>query len=47
VVETFSNTHIAQMLGYLAITELEVSLLLNFKHAKLDWRRVVRTRSDR
>ncbi|MBI3415082.1 MAG: GxxExxY protein [Verrucomicrobia bacterium] len=43
VVTTFSDTHIAQMLGYLNITDLEVALLLNFKEAKLDWKRVVRS----
>lgn len=42
VVETFNDDHIAQMLGYLAITDLELALLLNFKYAKLQWKRVVR-----
>ncbi len=32
-------------LGYLAISELELALLLNFKFAKLRWKRVVRSRS--
>ena len=44
VVEAFTNDHIAQMLGYLAISELELALLLNFKFAKLRWKRVVRSR---
>ena len=38
----FNETHIAQMLGYLNITGLEVALLLNFKEAKLSCKRVVR-----
>jgi GxxExxY protein len=42
VVTAFNETHIAQMLGYLNITGLEVALLLNFKEAKLTWKRVVR-----
>lgn len=42
VVETFSETHIRQMIGYLAITKLQLALLLNFKHAKLQWKRIVR-----
>jgi len=42
VVTAFNDTHIAQMLGYLNITGLEVALLLNFKEAKLGWKRVVR-----
>ena len=41
VVTAFNDTHIAQMLGYLNITGLEVALLLNFKESKLDWKRVV------
>ena len=45
VVEAFTDNHIAQMLGYLAISELELALLLNFKFATLSWKRVVRSRS--
>ncbi len=44
VVTEFNDTHVAQMLGYLNITGLEVALLLNFKNAKLEWKRVVRER---
>lgn len=43
VVSEFNDSHIAQMLGYLAISDLELALLLSFKHAKLAWRRVVNT----
>ena len=42
VVAAFNDTHIAQMLGYLNITGLEVAILLNFKEATLTWKRVVR-----
>ena len=42
VVTAFNETHIAQMLGYLNITGLEVALLLNFRESKLQWKRVVR-----
>jgi GxxExxY protein len=42
VASAFNDTHIAQMLGYLNITNLEVALLLNFKDATLAWKRVVR-----
>ena len=41
VVDAFSTTHIAQMIGYLSITKLRLALLLNFKHVDLRWRRVV------
>lgn len=42
VVESFHDAHIAQMLGYLAITELNAGLLVNFKHSRLKWKRLVR-----
>jgi GxxExxY protein len=41
VVTAFSESHTAQMLGYLNITGLKVALLLNFKESKLTWKRVV------
>jgi GxxExxY protein len=42
VVSAFNESHQAQMIGYLAISNLRLALLLNFKSAKLDWKRVVR-----
>ena len=42
VATSFSDAHVAQMIGYLAITDLRLAILLNFKLAKLDWKRVVR-----
>jgi GxxExxY protein len=42
VVTAFTDSHLAQMVGYLAITELQVGLLINFKYAKLGWKRVLR-----
>ena len=42
VVTAFTDTHIAQMTGYLAITGLRLALLISFKAAKLEWKRVVR-----
>lgn len=43
VVIAFDDNHMAQMLGYLAITRLDLAILLNFKFAKLTWKRIVRT----
>ena len=40
VVSAFNDSHLAQMLGYLNITDLKTALLLNFKHAKLGIKRV-------
>ena len=45
VVTAFNETHVAQMTGYLAITGLELALLLNFKNSRLEWKRVVRTKT--
>ncbi len=42
VVEAFNESHVRQMIGYLAITKLKLALLLNFKQSKLEWKRVVR-----
>lgn len=41
-VETFTPTHVSQMQGYLAITQLRLALLLNFKFADLRWKRIIR-----
>ena len=38
------DTHVAQMLGYLNIIGLDLALLLNFKNARLEWKRVLRPR---
>jgi GxxExxY protein len=46
VVTAFTETHVAQMLGYLNITGLELAMLLNFKNARLDWKRVVRQQTS-
>ena len=42
VTESFIETHVAQMLGYLSVTGLNLALLLNFKHARLQSKRIVR-----
>jgi GxxExxY protein len=42
VATAFTETHEAQMLGYLSISQLRLALLLNFKYAKLKWKRIVR-----
>jgi GxxExxY protein len=43
VVACFTETHVAQMIGYLNITGLDLALLINFKNARLEWKRVLRT----
>ena len=40
-IERITNNEIGQVMNYLKITGLRLGLLLNFKHAKLDWKRVV------
>jgi GxxExxY protein len=46
VVAAFNANHLAQMLGYLTLSNLEVALLLNFKGAKLEWKRIVKDGKD-
>ena len=40
VVESILDVHIAQTLSYLSITNLQVGLILNFKHLSLGFKRV-------
>jgi len=40
-IEGIGNQEIGQMLNYLSITGLKVGLILNFKRAKLEWKRIV------
>jgi len=42
VVSAFNEAHTAQMIGYLAISQLDLALLLNFKSVRLEWKRIVR-----
>ncbi len=42
VVSAFDDSHEAQMLTYLQITNLHLALLLNFKRRKMEWKRIVR-----
>ena len=46
VVTAFNENHFAQMIGYLSITGLELAILINFKHAKLTWKRIVCQKKD-
>lgn len=42
VASSFTETHHAQMMGYLAITGFRLAILINFKFADLKWKRVIR-----
>ena len=41
-IDAITDHEIGQVLNYLKITGLRVALILNFKHSKLQWKRVVR-----
>ena len=41
VIDQITDHERGQMLNYLRITKLRVGLILNFKHARLEWERVV------
>ena len=45
VVEQISDHELGQMLNYLKVTGLPVGLILNFKRANLEWKRVVLQRT--
>jgi len=40
-VDRIGDHELGQMLNYLRITGLKVGLIMNFKHRKLEWKRVV------
>ena|ERR1700752_4536159 len=44
VVTCFTEAHVAQTIGYLNTTELDLAILLNFKNLRLEWKRVLRPR---
>ena len=44
-IDRITDHELGQMLNYLRITGLEVGLILNFKKARLEWKRVVLQRN--
>ncbi len=40
-IEKIGNNEKSQIINYLKITGLRVGLLLNFRHAKLEWERII------
>lgn len=43
-IDHISDHELGQVLNYLKITGLEVDVILNFKRARLEWKRIVRSR---
>jgi GxxExxY protein len=43
VVENICDEHIGQVINYLKISGCSLGLILNFKHPKLEWKRVILT----
>lgn len=43
VIECITDHELGQMLNYLKITGLHVGLILNFRRARLEWKRVINT----
>jgi GxxExxY protein len=41
VIDRITDHERGQMMNYLRITKLRVGLILNFKHARLEWERIV------
>jgi GxxExxY protein len=46
-IERITDHERGQMLNYLRITSLQVGVILNFKHARLEWERIVLTKEPR
>ena len=46
-IERITDHERGQMLNYLRITALPVCIILNFKHARLEWERLVLTKEPR
>ena len=42
-VDAITEDHLGQVINYLRITGYEVGVILNFKHSKLEWKKVVLT----
>ena len=41
-IEEITDNEIGKMMNYLKVTKLQVGLLINFKHPKLEFKRIVR-----
>ncbi|MFV0416215.1 MAG: GxxExxY protein [Chthoniobacterales bacterium] len=41
LIASIGNNEKAQVINYLKITKLRVGLILNFKHAKLEYQRII------
>ena len=46
VVENICDEHIGQVINYLKISGFSLGLILNFKHPKLGWKRVIFTEGE-
>ena len=46
VVENICDEHIGQVINYLKISGCSLGLILNFKHSKLEWKRVIYTEGE-
>lgn len=41
VIERITDHERGQMLNYLRVTGLQIGVIINFKHAKLEWERII------
>jgi len=46
VAENICDEHIGQIINYLKISGCSLGLILNFKHPKLEWKRVIYTEGE-
>ena len=45
VVKAFLDEHVAQLINYLKLSGIEVGLLMNFAHPRLQWKRILNDES--
>lgn len=41
VIENISDLEVGQMLNYLKITDLKLGYIINFKHPRIQWKRII------
>ena len=46
-VESLTDAHVKQVLNYLAVSKLELGLLVNFGADSLEWKRVIRSQKPK
>ena len=46
VIESICDEHIGQVINYLKVSGCSLGIILNFKHPKIEWKRVILTANE-